>query len=79
MRNRVDISRFNISSDELEKLIDTWIIGRNAKRDREILKLKLIDGLTFERLAETVELSDRRVKDIVYKSLDILIKHINIH
>lgn len=41
-----------LSRSEIESLIDEWIIGRNAQRDREIIKRRLIDGICFEPLAE---------------------------
>lgn len=60
------------SRSELDKLIDEWILGRNAERDRKILKRRLFDGVTYERLAEEFELSVRQVKNIVYKGEDII-------
>lgn len=57
----------DISRSELEHLIDEWIIGRNAERDRKILKRRLLDGITFERLAEEFDMSVRQIKNIVYK------------
>ena len=41
-----------LSRSDIESLIDEWIIGRNAQRDREITKRRLIDGICFEPLAE---------------------------
>lgn len=60
------------SRSELDKLIDEWILGRNAERDRKILKRRLFDGVTYERLAEEFDLSVRQVKNIVYKGEDII-------
>lgn len=57
-----------ISRTELESLIDEWIVGRNAERNRAILKRRLIDGICFEPLAEEFNLSVRQVKNIVYKA-----------
>ncbi len=65
----------DISRSELESLIDEWIIGRNAERDRKILKRRLLDGLTYDRLSEEFDLSVRQIKNIVYKSEDRLFKH----
>ena len=56
----------DISRSELEHLIDEWIIGRNAERDRKIMKRRLIDGVIFDDLAEEFELSVRQTKNIVY-------------
>ena len=60
------------SRSELDKLIDEWVLGRNAERDRKILRRRLFDGITYERLAEEFDLSVRQVKNIVYKGEDII-------
>ena len=65
----------DLSRSELESLIDEWIIGRNAERDRKILKRRLLDGLTYDRLAEEFDLSVRQLKNIIYKSEDRLFRH----
>ena len=63
------------SRSELEHLIDEWIVGRNAERNRAIMKRRLIDGIYFEPLAEEFDLSVRQVKNIVYKSQIKIYKH----
>lgn len=65
-----------ISRSELENLIDEWIIGRNAERDRKILKRRLLDGICYEPLAEEFELSVQQTKNIVYKCQNKLFKHL---
>lgn len=64
------------SRSEIESVIDEWIVGRNAERDRHILKRRLIDGLTYEKLSDETGLSVRHLKTIVYKAEEKLIKHI---
>lgn len=71
------MKNLELSRTELENLIDEWIIGQNAERDRQILKRRLIDGLIYERLAEEFDLSVQRVKNIIYKSQDRLFRHIS--
>ena len=66
----------DLSRTELEQLIDNWIIGRNAERDRAIIKRRLCDGICYEPLAEEFDLSVRHVKSIVYKRQETLFKHI---
>ncbi len=66
-----------LSRTELEHLIDEWIIGRNAERDRQILKRRLLDGVTYDRLAEEFDLSVRQLKNIIYRAEDRLFSHIN--
>jgi DNA-directed RNA polymerase specialized sigma24 family protein len=63
---------------DIERLADQWITGRNAERDREIIKRRLIDGITYERLAEDFDLSDRQIKNIVYKRQEAIYKHVPI-
>lgn len=62
--------QFNIPRSEVEKIIDEWIFN---ERNRNLLKRRLLDGVTYERLAEEFDLSTQQVKSIVYKSQDILL------
>ena len=48
----------------------------HSLRDRQILLDRLVDGLTFEALAEKHQMSDRQIKTIVYKNEVILFRHI---
>ncbi len=63
----------DIPNSELSRLIDEWI---RSERDRDILKRRLIDGICFEPLAEEFDLSVRQVKNIVYRQLERLFKHL---
>ncbi|HCJ37830.1 MAG TPA: hypothetical protein DHV37_05835 [Erysipelotrichaceae bacterium] len=67
------IDDYNLSTQEVSALIDLWIFN---ERDRRILKRRLIDGLTYESLAEEFDLSTPRIKTIVYKCQDKVFKHI---
>lgn len=66
----------NIDKYDILDAIDRWIIGSKAKRNRAIITSRLIDGLTYEELAELYAMSDRRIKDIVYKCETTIFKHI---
>jgi DNA-directed RNA polymerase specialized sigma24 family protein len=66
----------DLSRAQIEAAIDNWIIGRNAERNRKILKRRLLDGITFDSLAEEFDLSVRQVKNIVYQCEDKLYKHL---
>lgn len=55
----------DLSVSQVRSLIDEWIF---SERDRDILKRRLLDGITYERIAEEFELSVRQVKNIIYKS-----------
>ena len=46
----------------------------HSDRDRSILARRLIDGVTYERLAEEFDLSVRQIKNIVYRNEEILFR-----
>ena len=71
MRKNTD--EYNLSRAELQYLIDQWIFN---ERHRLILADRLFNGTTYERLAEKYELSTQQVKNIVYKEMDRLEKHL---
>lgn len=66
----------NMSNSEISNVIDEWINGRNAERNRAILKDRIINGMLYEPLAEKYDLSVRHIKTIVYKNESVLYKHI---
>lgn len=67
---------YNADNVQIAADIDRYVNGRNAERNREILKRRLIDGITFERLAEQFDLSVRQTKTIVYKSSEQLFRRV---
>lgn len=62
----------DLSRSDIEYLIDEWI---HSERDRLILKRRLLDGITYDKLAEEFDLSVRQVKSIVYKPENRIFKH----
>ena len=56
-------------SSQIAYLIDECVNGRNAERDRAIMKRRFIDGIKFEPLAEEFEISVSQCKRIVRKCL----------
>jgi len=62
----------NLTKSEVEHLIEERIIGRNAERNRDIIRRRLIDGVTYDDLSEEFELSVRQVKNIVYRCTDMI-------
>ena len=61
------------TNSQIKELIAEHI---HSLRDRQILLDRLVDGLTFEALAEKHSMSDRQIKTIVYKSEQILFRHL---
>ena len=70
---RKSTEAYDLSRSELQYLIDQWIFN---ERHRLILSDRLFNGTTYERLAEKYELSTQQVKNIVYKAMDRLEKHL---
>ena len=69
----------DLSRTEIEFAIDEWIVGKNAERDRKVIRRRLIDGVTFERLAEENELSVSQAKRIVWKWSEIVFRHLKMN
>lgn len=61
-----------LSRSQYEHLIDEWIF---SERDRAIIKRRLLDGITYERLAEEFDLSVRQTKTIVKKCSETIYRH----
>lgn len=65
------------SRTELETAIDEWIINhRNAERNRELMKKHMIDGVSFEALAEEYDMSVRGVQYAIYRCQEIIFRHL---
>lgn len=58
-----------MTNSELSAYIDEHV---PSKRNREILKDKLIDGIKVVELSEKYELSERQIKNIVKKFRQLL-------
>lgn len=63
----------DLSCSDLSLLIDEWI---RSERNRAILKRRLLDGITYEQLAEEFDMSVRQIKNIVYKAEERIYKHL---
>lgn len=70
----LDPNDYDISRDEWERTIDQYIF---SERNRKMLKRKLLDGLTYEALAEEFDLSVQRTKTIISESKIRLFRYIN--
>ena len=64
----------DLTRSEWESLIIERIIGRNAYRDREIVIENLLEGRTYEWIAEEHELSVRQVARILQSRRNQLYK-----
>ena len=61
------------TNSQIREIISEWI---HSERDRRLLERRLIDGLTFERLAEEFDMSERQARRIVYKLQEQLFKYL---
>ena len=64
MQHYVELTNY-----ELAELIGEHI---HSERDRQIMKMKLIDGYTYEKIAENVDMSPRYIRALVKKLTTLL-------
>ena len=64
------MNRFNnIPNNILLEIIENWI---KSERDRKLMKRRLIDGISLEKLSEEFELSPKQTYRITNKYYDFL-------
>lgn len=67
----MDIELFDKPRSEWERTIDEWVFN---ERSRQILKRRLLDGITLERLAEEFDISVAQTKRIINRGVFIIYK-----
>ena len=65
------------SKTDIENVIDEWVVGRNAIRNKEVLRLRFVDGYTYEEIAEMTDISTLTVKHIISTHCLSIEKHLN--
>lgn len=63
----------DLSYTEIERLINERIL---SDRDRRIMKRRLLDHITMEKIAEEFDLSTRGTVKIIYRCLNILSRYV---
>lgn len=63
----------NLPRSAWETLINEWIFN---EEHRAMLKRNLLDGRTYEQIAEEFDLSSRQVASLIPKLQEQLFKHI---
>ena len=53
-------------------LIEDWVF---SARDRRLVRDKLVDGMTYEELADKYHLCVKRCQDIVAAAVDAILLH----
>lgn len=61
------------SRTEIENAVAEWVLN---EKHRAILLRRLIDGVTYETLAEEFDMSVRQIKNIVYKGQEKVFRHL---
>lgn len=64
---------FQFDYSPMEALINEKITGRKSERNREILKLRFLRGLTFEEIAEIEDMSPKQIGRIIHRYGDPLL------
>ena len=64
---------FAFNYSDMERLIDEKIVGRKSARNRQILKLHFLHGLTYAEIAEATDMSDTQVGRIIRRYGDPLL------
>ena len=65
MKNKFE----HISNSKLSDLINEWI---KSERNRKLLKRRLIDGITLEKIAEEFDISVTRTRQIIAEAENLL-------
>ena len=71
----------DLNRDQYDHAIDQWILGRNAERDRLILRIYLFDGITYEQMQRRLDelnypLGIDQLKKVIRKRKAELFKHV---
>ena len=61
------------TNSQISSLIDEHI---HHARHRKMLKDRLIDGMTYEQIAEKHDITDRQTKNIIYKATEKILKYL---
>lgn len=67
------VDNYDLSRSEWENLIDEWIFN---ELHRAMLKRNLLDGRTYEQIAEQFDMSTRQVARLIPKLQEKLFKRI---
>lgn len=72
-KSKYNLEDYDVTRSMVYNLIDEYIFN---ERDRGILKRRLTDGITYEKLSEEFDLSVPQIKNIIRKGESKLFRHI---
>lgn len=61
------------TNSQMNALIDEHV---HNIRNRAILKMRFLDGMTYDRIADELDMSPQQIKTIIYKTQQKLLKHL---
>jgi len=61
------------SNSQIREIIAEYI---HSERGRKLMERRLIDGITYEKLAEEFDVSVSQIKRIVMKNSETIFRHI---
>ena len=61
------------TNSQISSIIDEHI---HHALHRQMLKDRLIDGMTYEQIAEKHDITDRQTKNIIYKATEKILKYL---
>jgi len=67
------MSDFEFDYSPMERLIDEKVTGWKSERNREILKLRFLQGMTYAEIAEKMKMSDIQIGRIIHRYGDPLL------
>lgn len=64
-----------LSAYDLERIVDAYVL---SDRDREIIKMSLVHGISYTRIADRMEpwLSTRAIQNIMNRWMPIIMEHL---
>lgn len=68
----------DLTNSQLTNIIDEYVRGFKADRNKSMLKSKLITGMTYEEVAEEYDMSVRQVKYIISNTLQTIVTHLRV-
>lgn len=68
----------NIPESAVDVAIDEYVKGLHSRRNRIMLKEKLFENMTYEKIAEKHDMSVRQVKNIISDSAQQIVNHLGI-
>lgn len=68
----------DLPNSKVESVINEYVRGFRAERNRVILKDKLLLGMTYEEVAEKHDMSVRQVKNVVSDTAQMIVPHLGV-